>query len=387
MGIKNIKGGGKEYDKPLTMESMGKFTEFLKQHGFEPKNETLEPNPEKPQRAYTVVNNKRAMSGYYAYYDNFGTPIGFASDYRTGQTHNFKLSSRKSSEVNYEALEKFREQARQDQEQKHLKVAKKAKMIWDAGKPCDSHPYLDSKNVRSHNLREHNGKLLIPIIDETGKMWSLQTIMPDGSKRFLSGGRTGGCFFLIGTHLIKETKKIGFGEGYATCATIFEDQNIPMVVCFNAGNLLSINTKFMESIPNKEFIIYADNDANGIGEKKAIEAAQQSNAEVVMPTEEGMDFNDQKAVTGEIITKKVDVPDLVEFEKTTQGRIMATTDNYHALMKTYDIECYYDVIKKRIEIEIPNFKPIADLKDEAHLVELENLCIKILYPIKESVMR
>ena len=380
MGIKNIKGGGKEYDKPLTMESMGKFTEFLKQHGFEPKNETLEPNPEKPQRAYTVVNNKRAMSGYYAYYDNFGTPIGFASDYRTGQTHNFKLSSRKSSEVNYEALEKFREQARQDQEQKHLKVAKKAKMIWDAGKPCDSHPYLDSKNVRSHNLREHNGKLLIPIIDETGKMWSLQTIMPDGSKRFLSGGRTGGCFYLIGTHLIKETKKIGFGEGYATCATIFEDQNIPMVVCFNAGNLLSINTKFMESIPNKEFIIYADNDANGIGEKKAIEAAQKSNAEVVMPTEEGMDFNDQKAITGEIITKKVDVPDLVEFEKTTQGRIMATTDNYHALMKTYDIECYYDVIKKRIEIEIPNFKPIADLKDEAHLVELENLCIKNFVP-------
>jgi len=380
MGIKNIKGGGKEYEKPLTMESMGKFTEFLKKHGFEPKNETLEPNPEKPQRAYTVVNNKRAMSGYYAYYDNFGTPIGFASDYRTGQTHNFKLSSRKSSEVNYEALEKFREQARQDQEQKHLKVAKKAKMIWDAGKPCDSHPYLDSKNVRSHNLREHNGKLLIPIIDEKGKMWSLQTIMPDGSKRFLAGGRTGGCFFLIGTHLIKESAKIGFGEGYATCATIFEDQNIPMVVCFNAGNLLSINTKFMESIPNKEFIIYADNDANGIGEKKAIEAAQKSNAEVVMPTEEGMDFNDQKAITGEIITKKVDVPDLVEFEKTTQGRIMATTDNYHALMKTYGIECYYDVIKKRIDIEIPNFKPIADLKDEAHLVELENLCIKNFVP-------
>jgi len=53
MGIKNIKGGGKEYDKPLTMESMGKFTEFLKQKGFKPKNKTLEPNPEKPQRAYT----------------------------------------------------------------------------------------------------------------------------------------------------------------------------------------------------------------------------------------------------------------------------------------------------------------------------------------------
>jgi hypothetical protein len=217
--------------KPLTMESMGKFIEFLKSHGFEPKEGNLEPNPEKPQRAYTLVNGKRAMSGYYAYYDNFGTPIGFASDYRTGQTHNFKLSGRKSSEVNYEALEQFREQAKQDQEQKHLKVAKKARMIWDAATPCDTHPYLTSKGVKSHHLRVHKDRLLIPIIDETGKMWSLQTIFPD-----------------------------------------------------------------------------------------------------------------------------------------------------QAIMKSYGIDCYYDVIKKRIEINIPNFKPIADLKDEAHLVELENLCIKNFIP-------
>jgi putative DNA primase/helicase len=59
---------------------------------------------------------------------------------------------------------------------------------------------------------------------------------------------------------------------------------------------------------------------------------------------------------------------------------MATTDNYQAIMKSYGIDCYYDVIKKRIEINIPNFKPIADLKDEAHLVELENLCIKNFIP-------
>ena len=283
MGIKNVQGNNKDFTKPLTTDAIHRFERFLENHGLERKD-PVEINPGKPQRAYTVINNKRALSGYYAFYDNYGTPVGFASDYRTGQTHNFKMSGVKAGKIDTEALARFKEEARLDQEQKWLKVSEKAKMIWDAGKPCDSHPYLDSKNVRSHNLREHNGKLLIPIIDEKGKMWSLQTIMPDGSKRFLSGGRTGGCFFLIGTHLIKESKKIGFGEGYATCATIFEDQNIPMVVCFNAGNLLSINTKFMESIPNKEFIIYADNDANGIGEKKAIEAAQQSNAEVVMPT-------------------------------------------------------------------------------------------------------
>ena len=379
MGIKNIQGSTKDFEKPLTSEAIYSFESFLESHGFETK-EPLETNPTKPQRAYTNVNNKRALSGYYAFYDNYGTPVGFASDYRTGQTHNFKLSGRKSTKTNTEALERFREEAKQDQEQKWLKVSEKAKMIWDVALPCDSHPYLLSKGVASHSLREHKGKLIIPIMDETGKLWSLQMIQEDGGKRFLSGGKTGGGFFIIGTKLLKEAAKVGIGEGYATCMTIYEQKQIPMIVCFNAGNMLSVSKKLSDALPNKEFIIYADNDENNIGQDKAIAAAQITNAEVVMPEEEGMDFNDQMAISGELIEKKVDVPELVEFDKTANGRIMATTDNYHALMKSRDIDCYYDVIKKRIEIDIPNFKPIADLKDEALLVEVENLCIKNFIP-------
>ena len=379
MGIKNIQGSTKDFAKPLTSEAIYSFENFLESHGFETK-EPLETNPTKPQRAYTNVNNKRALSGYYAFYDNYGTPVGFASDYRTGQTHNFKLSGRKSTKTNTEALERFREEAKQDQEQKWLKVSEKAKMIWDVALPCDSHPYLLSKGVASHSLREHKGKLIIPIMDETGKLWSLQMIQEDGGKRFLSGGKTGGGFFIIGTKLLKEAAKVGIGEGYATCMTIYEQKQIPMIVCFNAGNMLSVSKKLSDALPNKEFIIYADNDENNIGQDKAIAAAQITNAEVVMPEEEGMDFNDQMAISGELIEKKVDVPELVEFDKTANGRIMATTDNYHALMKSRDIDCYYDVIKKRIEIDIPNFKPIADLKDEALLVEVENLCIKNFIP-------
>jgi putative DNA primase/helicase len=379
MGIKNIQGSTKDFDKPLTSEAIYSFENFLESHGFETK-EPLETNPTKPQRAYTNVNNKRALSGYYAFYDNYGTPVGFASDYRTGQTHNFKLSGRKSTKTNTEALERFREEAKQDQEQKWLKVSEKAKMIWDVALPCDSHPYLLSKGVASHSLREHKGKLIIPIMDETGKLWSLQMIQEDGGKRFLSGGKTGGGFFVIGTKLLKAATKVGIGEGYATCMTIYEQKQIPMIVCFNAGNMISVSKKLSDALPNKEFIIYADNDENNIGQDKAIAAAQITNAEVVMPEEEGMDFNDQMAISGELIEKKVDVPELVEFDKTANGRIMATTDNYHALMKSRDIDCYYDVIKKRIEIDIPNFKPIADLKDEALLVEVENLCIKNFIP-------
>jgi len=379
MGIKNVQGNNKDFTKPLTTDAIHRFERFLENHGLERKD-PVEINPVKPQRAYTVINNKRALSGYYAFYDNYGTPVGFASDYRTGQTHNFKMSGVKRGKVDTEALARFKEEARLDQEQKWLKVSEKAKMIWDVALPCDSHPYLLSKGVASHSLREHKGKLIIPIMDETGKLWSLQMIDTNGGKRFLSGGKTGGCFFIVGTKLLKEAAKVGIGEGYATCMTIYEQKQIPMIVCFNAGNMLSVSKKLSEALPNKEFIIYADNDENDVGKDKAIAAAQITNAEVVMPEEEGMDFNDQMAISGELIEKKVEVPELVEFEKTSNGRIMATTDNYEALMKVHGIECYYDVIKKRIDIEIPNFKPISDLKDEALLVEVENLCIKNFVP-------
>jgi len=379
MGIKNISDGSKNMDKPLTMDAIYSFQQFLEAQGFETKEE-LQVNPVKPQRAYTNVNNKKALSGYYAFYDNYGTPIGFASDYRTGQTHNFKLSGRKSTKINYDALEKFRQEAEEQQIAGHLRISEKAKTIWDVASPCDSHPYLLSKDVASHSLREHKGKLIIPIMDETGKLWSLQTIQQDGQKRFLAGGKTGGCFFIIGTELMKEAKTVGIGEGYATCMTIYKEKNIPMVVCFNAGNMLSVSQKLSEKLKGKEYVIYADNDSNEVGKTKAIAAAQVTNAQVVMPEQEGMDFNDQMAMNGELIEKRVDVPELHDYEKSTNGRVMATTDNYHALMQAHGISCHYDVIKKRIDILIPNFKPIADLKDEAMLVEVENLCIKNFVP-------
>ena len=110
MGIKNIQGHDKKIEKPLLNEAIYKFETFLESHGFEVKDK-LEINPEKPQRAFTTINNKRALSGYYAFYDNYGTPVGFAADYRTGQTHKFKISGAKTTKVNKEALERFKEEA------------------------------------------------------------------------------------------------------------------------------------------------------------------------------------------------------------------------------------------------------------------------------------
>lgn len=150
------------------------------------------------------------MSGYYAFYDNYGTPVGFAADYRTGQTHKFKISGTRSSKVNTEALERFKQEAKESQEHKWLKVSDKAQTIWGVALPCDSHPYLSSKGVASHSLRSHKGNLIIPILDETGKLWSLQMIGEDGAKDFYRAVKQVAAFTLLALTLLKKLDRLAW---------------------------------------------------------------------------------------------------------------------------------------------------------------------------------
>jgi putative DNA primase/helicase len=50
------------------------------------------------------------------------------------------------------------------------------------------------------------------------------------------------------------------------------------------------------------------------------------------------------------------------------------------VLKTHEVDVRYNVIKKRMEIEIPNMKFIADMKEEASLIEIEDRCINMGIP-------
>ena len=56
----------------------------------------------------------------------------------------------------------------------------------------DGHPYLARKGIASHDLRRVNGALVVPILDTSGTLHSLQFIGAGGTKRFLKGGRIAG---------------------------------------------------------------------------------------------------------------------------------------------------------------------------------------------------
>ena len=179
-------------------------------------------------------------------------------------------------------MEKTRQATDQELMQIHKRTAQKAQSIFDTAHTVSSHPYLSTKKVLSHGLKEYKGCLLIPLRDVEGKLWSLQFIDKNSEKRFLSGGKKKGCFFLIGT--LGENAFVC--EGYATGATIYECTAVPTVVAFDAGNLESVVQALRKQYPNLKMILCADNDCYGeanVGVEKANAALKEAGAKRVVP--------------------------------------------------------------------------------------------------------
>jgi putative DNA primase/helicase len=127
---------------------------------------------------------------------------------------------------------------------------------WTAATPCTNHDYLTHKGVHSHGAKIEGQNLLIPMRDTAGKLHSLQTIAPDGTKMFMPGGRVKGCYFSIG----KPRGALIISEGLATGASIHECTGHAVAVAFNAGNLASVALALRTKYPTLKIIIAADND-------------------------------------------------------------------------------------------------------------------------------
>lgn len=103
-----------------------------------------------------------------------------------------------------------------------------------------THDYLSGKGFSDVYMQVLGKRLLVPMRDvEDGRLWSIQSIWPNGEKRYLSGGRAGGMVHRIG---VGEGAR-WFCEGIATALSVhaavrqmgrIEDV---VVVCFAAANV------------------------------------------------------------------------------------------------------------------------------------------------------
>ncbi|MDN5619454.1 MAG: hypothetical protein L0G63_03270 [Psychrobacter sp.] len=169
-----------------------------------------------------------------------------------------------SQQVEREAAEKA------EKRQARLDAASRAQSIWDNAKPAtDDHPYLLRKNVAAIGLRKDDSdNLIIPmqyynITTEGTTLVNVQTIAPDSEKLFLKGGLVSGAYFTIGNSPMFGAGVILICEGYATGATVFDamSYSLPVVVAFNAHNLIPVAKAIRAQHPDHRIIICADDDS------------------------------------------------------------------------------------------------------------------------------
>lgn len=203
--------------------------------------------------------------------------------------------SSKITDADREKWRKEREYLEKEQRELEQKmrenIARKAESTFRNAYQGEFSLYLKNKQVdKDPKIKiTHDGNLLIPAYDEHGKMWNLQTITPDGQKLFIqeSGGRTGGCFFVIGEVQpdLYDAHIICIAEGYATGMSIHMATGHPVALSFVANNLPKVGAVLRQKYPNAVFVYCADDDSakQDTGLKYAQEAQAITGGIIVLP--------------------------------------------------------------------------------------------------------
>jgi len=231
---------------------------------------------------------------------------GVFGDYSTGLKEVWHLGEEMSLAEQATVRKQIKEaQKRYKKElnQTHKKAAKIANDTWNKAVSIISHPYLTKKKVLPLGIRQEGKNLIIPIYINDA-IASIQTITPDGEKRFQKHGQIATGYYPIG----KPRKTLYICEGFATGASIHMQTKQAVAVVFNSGNLLPVAKILKAKNPEYDFVIAADNDIHTEGNpglNKAREAAMSIAAGLIYPnfSDEhftGTDFNDYLSQGGEM---------------------------------------------------------------------------------------
>jgi putative DNA primase/helicase len=276
-----------------------------------------------PQRISAHDDKRGDRTIFYVAHED-GVPNGYAENNRTKEVVRWKargqlLDQEAKAELLAQA-EQNRYVRRQAEQQMYEATSKRlSEELRGLGYNPETTDYHKAKQIDARlGAPVRNGDVLVPGYDWQGKLWTVQYIKADGTKRFAKDSRKHGCFHVVGApnsavalQKIAVSPAVVIAEGYATAATIAKQPNICALAAFDSGNLLAVATALREQHKDKVIIIAGDDDhrlETNPGRTKALEAAAAVKGVAIFPQlsaeqkERGMtDFNDLASQNPEMV--------------------------------------------------------------------------------------
>lgn len=253
-------------------------------------------------------HSEKAGSGFYVGHLD-GHPAGYIKNNKTGiemtwKAKGYTLDPEQKAKFAAEAA--HRRQAREAEQSRLQEFAIKRleQQLLQLVQIQQPTPYLEAKGIKAHAgaLTDKEGrKTYVPAFDADGKLWSIQYIQEDGTKRFAKNTRMEGCFHAIGgIDKLKDAPALVIGEGYATAASLAQTLGFATVAAFNSGNLPHVAQALHEKYPDKVIIIAGDDDRHleaalgaNPGRVKAGEAAAAVGGTLLLPIFAPGEISDQ----------------------------------------------------------------------------------------------
>ncbi len=256
---------------------------------------------------FSATGKRSDSAGWYVLHDD-GLPAGVFGCWRTGLTETWCSEAENTLTQAERDTMRLRVQGAKRQrdvtlQQRYRETQVTAAARWEAATAAAQHPYLAVKGIQSFGLRTEGAMLLVPMRDTGGTLHSLQTIAPDGSKRFMGGGRVRGCYHSVG----RPDGAIVVCEGMATAHSVHAATGLAVAAAFSASNLAPVAQALRRKFPVLPIILAADDDhatEGNPGVTAARQAAMAVGGLVSIPSfpagrpSKATDFNDLFSLAG-----------------------------------------------------------------------------------------
>lgn len=251
----------------------------------------------KPHRIMTEEDREGARSGFYvAHLD--GRPAGYVKNNRSGEetrwkSHGAFLSQTDKAAFQAECARKL-EERREYVAKTHENTAVRVQEHLSRLQAAKETPYLFKKGINVTKgvfVAADKKTTCLPAQDVNGKIWTMQYINEDGTKRFAKDGRKEGCFHPVGgMEAVKKAPALVISEGYATANSLSKALGFGTIAAFDSGNVASVARALHERYPDKPIVIAGDDDQHLVarmgsnpGREKAEKAAQEVGGQTVFP--------------------------------------------------------------------------------------------------------